>query len=111
MAQHGNGRAAESNGKAAQRTPAGATYDAFKNFEGKRYTGMKVGRGHKWNYEAGEWTEKKVTPDKWEFRYAVHKRRKGRAPEGSADRHKARRKQLRDGHGRHEAQAFAQARR
>ena len=58
-------------------------YDRFKEHEGKRYTGMKVGRGHKWRYDAGAWTEKKVTPDKWEFQYSVVKRRKGRAPEGS----------------------------
>jgi len=59
------------------------TYDQFKEHEGKRYTGMKVGRGHKWQYDAGQWIEKKVTPDKWEFQYSVVKRRKGRAPEGS----------------------------
>jgi len=61
----------------------GKSYDAFKEFEGKRYTGMKVGRGHKWDYAAGEWIEKKLTPDEWEFRYAVPKRRRGKAPEGS----------------------------
>jgi hypothetical protein len=44
---------------------------------------MKIGRGHKWKYDAGDWSEKKVTPDKWEFQYSVVKRRKGRAPEGS----------------------------
>ena len=60
-----------------------ATYDAFKEFEGRRYTGMRVGRGHKWNYDSGVWTEKKVTPDQWEIHYAVTKRRVGRAPEGS----------------------------
>ena len=59
------------------------SYDRFKEHEGKRYTGMQVGRGHKWQYDAGAWTEKKVTPDKWEFQYSVVKRRKGRAPEGS----------------------------
>jgi hypothetical protein len=58
-------------------------YDAFKDFQGARYTGMKVGRGHKWEYAAGEWVEKKLTPDEWEFRYAPPKRRKGKAPEGS----------------------------
>src|ERR1700704_671975 len=58
-------------------------YDQFKEHEGKRYSGMKIGRGHKWQYDAGQWTEKKVTPDKWEFQYSVVKRRKGRAPEGS----------------------------
>jgi hypothetical protein len=60
-----------------------ATYNAFKEFEGKRYTGMRVGRGHKWNYDPGVWTEKKVTPDEWEIHYAVTKRRVGKAPEGS----------------------------
>ena len=62
---------------------ANSAYDQFKVHEGKRYTGMKIGRGHKWKYDAGDWTEKKVTPDKWEFQYSVVKRRKGRAPEGS----------------------------
>src|SRR5688572_21412404 len=60
-----------------------ASYDAPKEFQGQRYTGMKVGRGHKWKYDPGEWVEKKVTPDKWEFRYDVVKRRSGKAPEGS----------------------------
>lgn len=60
-----------------------SSYDRFKEFQGKRYTGMAVGRRHKWRYDAGEWTEKKVTPDKWEFQYAVTKRRAGKAPEGS----------------------------
>jgi hypothetical protein len=60
-----------------------SSYDQFKEHEGKRYTGMKVGRRHKWRYDAGEWIEKKVTPDKWEFQYSVVKRRAGKAPEGS----------------------------
>jgi hypothetical protein len=59
------------------------TYEEYKKFEGKHYTGMKVGRSHKWYYDKGEWKEKKVTPDKWEFTYAVNKRRAGQAPEGS----------------------------
>ncbi len=60
-----------------------ATYNEFKTFEGRRYTGMAIGRTHKWYYDAGEWKEKKITPEKWEFNYAVTKRRAGRAPEGS----------------------------
>jgi hypothetical protein len=60
-----------------------SAYDQFKEYEGKRYTGMKIGRSHHWRYDAGPWIEKKVTPDKWEFQYSVVKRRKGRAPEGS----------------------------
>src|SRR3989440_4233510 len=60
-----------------------ATYNEFKEFEGKRYTGMKIGRSHKWYYDKGEWKETKITPDEWEINYAVKKRRAGKAPEGS----------------------------
>jgi hypothetical protein len=59
------------------------TYEEYKKFEGRQYTGMKIGRSHKWHYDNGEWKEKKVTPDKWEFTYAVSKKRAGQAPEGS----------------------------
>jgi hypothetical protein len=69
--------------RAPARKGARSSYDQFKEFGGKRYTGMKVGRRHRWKYDAGDWTEKKVTPDKWEFQYAVAKRRAGKAPEGS----------------------------
>jgi hypothetical protein len=61
----------------------GASYDRTKVFAGRRYTGMAIGRGHTWKYDAGEWKERKVAPDRWEFTYAVTKRRKGHAPEGS----------------------------
>jgi hypothetical protein len=60
-----------------------ATYNEFKEFEGRRYTGVKIGRGHKWYYDKGEWKEKKITPDEWQIHYAVKKRRAGKAPEGS----------------------------
>lgn len=60
-----------------------ATYNEFKEFEGRRYTGMKIGRSHKWYYDKGVWKEKKVTPDEWQIEYAVTKRRAGHAPEGS----------------------------
>jgi len=59
------------------------TYNEFKTFEGHQYTGMKVGRSHKWNYDPGVWKETKITPDLWEINFAVTKRRAGRAPEGS----------------------------
>lgn len=65
------------------RKGAAWTYSEFKEFEGKRYTCMKVGKGHTWHYGKVDWKEKKVTPDKWEFNYAVTKRRAGQAPEGS----------------------------
>jgi hypothetical protein len=58
-------------------------YDAFKEYEGRRYTGMKIGRSHRWQYAVGEWKETKVTPDTWQIHYSVPKRRAGHAPEGS----------------------------
>jgi len=58
-------------------------YNELKEFEGKKYAGMKVGGSHMWYYDKGEWKEKKITPDKWEFKYAVTKRRASNAPEGS----------------------------
>jgi hypothetical protein len=59
------------------------SYNDFKEHEGQQYTGMKIGRSHKWYYDKGEWKEKKITPDLWQIGYAVTKRRAGRAPEGS----------------------------
>ena len=46
------------------------SYNEFKEFEGQQYTGMKVGRSHKWYYDKGEWKETKITPDLWEISYA-----------------------------------------
>jgi hypothetical protein len=59
------------------------SYNEFKEYEGQKYTGMKIGRSHKWHYNKGEWKETKITPDLWQIGYAVSKRRAGRAPEGS----------------------------
>ena len=66
-----------------QKSDLAVSYDEFKEYEGQRYTGMKIGRSHKWHYDRGEWKEKKITPDLWQIGYAVTKRRAGRAPEGS----------------------------
>src|SRR3569623_547495 len=60
-----------------------ASYNKNKNFAGEQYTGMKVGRSHKWHYDKGDWKETKITPDLWEISYNVIKRRAGHAPEGS----------------------------
>jgi hypothetical protein len=60
-----------------------STYNEYKEFEGRKYTGMKVGRSHKWYYDKGEWKEKKLTPDQWDFTFSVDKKRAGQAPEGS----------------------------
>ena len=69
--------------KAKDKSDPSVSYDEFKEYEGRRYTGMKIGRSHKWYYDKGEWKEKKITPDLWQISYAVTKRRAGRAPEGS----------------------------
>jgi hypothetical protein len=65
------------------RSNPAVSYNEFKEYEGRKYSGMKIGRSHKWYYEKGEWRETKVTPDLWQISYAVTKRRAGRAPEGS----------------------------
>jgi len=62
---------------------AAAGYNAVKEFEGRKYTGMRIGGSHSWYYRQGEWNETKVAPDRWNFTYAVNKLRKWDAPEGS----------------------------
>ena len=64
-----------------KRTPTkvAASYETIKNYNGKQYVGMQIGRSHKWYYDKGEWKDKKITPDLWEIRYAVTKRRAGKA--------------------------------
>jgi hypothetical protein len=69
--------------KAQPKKELSKTYNEFKSFEGQQYTGMMVGRSHKWHYDKGDWKETKITPDLWEISYAVTKRRAGHAPEGS----------------------------
>ena len=64
----------------ASKSDLAVSYDEFKEYEGQRYTGMKIGRSHKWHYDQGEWKETKITPDLWQIGYAVNKRRAGRAP-------------------------------
>jgi hypothetical protein len=66
-----------------QKKPVSWSYNRYKLYKGKQYTGMAVGRGHKWHYDKGLWIDKKITPEKWLINYEVTKRRKGKAPEGS----------------------------
>jgi hypothetical protein len=65
------------------KTNFGRDYDDVKFHEGKQYTGMPIGRSHKWYYDKGEWKETKITPDLWQISFNVTKRRAGHAPEGS----------------------------
>jgi hypothetical protein len=59
------------------------SYNKYKHYGGKQYTGMAIGRGHKWYYDKGVWIDRKLTPERWIINYAVTKRRAGKAPEGS----------------------------
>src|SRR5688500_2214820 len=59
------------------------SYNKCKEFGGKGYTGISIGRSHKWYYDKGEWRDSKITPDLWSISYAVTKRRAGHAPKGS----------------------------
>jgi hypothetical protein len=74
-------KAAASNGIAKK--DIADSYNKVKMHDGQQYTGMAIGRSHKWYYDKGEWKERKVTPDRWELTYSVTKRRAGKAPEGS----------------------------
>jgi len=69
--------------KAAPKKSISESYNRFKHHDGKFYTGMQIGRSHKWYYDKGEWRETKITPDLWRIFYSVIKRRAGKAPEGS----------------------------
>jgi hypothetical protein len=69
--------------KAKSKKNVSASYNQYKFYNGKQYTGMKVGRSHKWYYDKGIWHDKKLTPDKWAINFEVTKRRAGKAPEGS----------------------------
>jgi hypothetical protein len=80
MSAKGNGTGPK---KREPRSDPALSYDEFKEYEGRKYTGMKVRRSHRWHFDQGVWKEKKITPDLWQISYAVTKRRAGKAPEGS----------------------------
>ena len=50
---------AKKNGKNGKASDPAVSYDEFKDFEGQKYTGMKIGRGHTWKYDAGEWRRRR----------------------------------------------------
>jgi hypothetical protein len=58
-------------------------YNTLKEFNGQRYTGMRVGGKHSWNYQNGIWNETKVSPDKWEIDFICNKYRTYQAPTGT----------------------------
>lgn len=50
-------------------------YDELKVYNGKVYTGMRIGGSHSWVYPEGRWKETKLAPDKWEFSFESIKKR------------------------------------
>lgn len=58
-------------------------YNSLKDFEGKKYTGMRVGGSHSWNYDNGIWNETKLSPDEWKFQFNCIKGRSHEAPPGT----------------------------
>jgi hypothetical protein len=62
------------------------SYNEYKDFEWKKYTGMRVGETQQWYYDKGEWKEKKIAPDKWEFTYATNKGEHGKLQKVQASR-------------------------
>ncbi len=83
QSKNGTAKRSSTARRASPQRESGVSYDAFKEYEGRRYTGMKIGRSHTWKYDPGNWKETKITPDLWQIRFDVTKRRAGRAPEGS----------------------------
>ena len=46
--------------------------------------GMRIGGHHEWKYNTGNWSETKIAPKTWKFRYEQTKTRRGKlAPYGS----------------------------
>jgi len=55
-------------------------YNALKEYNGQKYSGMKVGGKHGWNYKDGKWNETKISPDMWKFVFICNKYRIHQAP-------------------------------
>lgn len=59
-------------------------YDQLKTDQnGKKYSGMRIGAQHNWDYPNGKWDETKIGPCEWEFEFNARKRRHIPAPSGS----------------------------
>jgi hypothetical protein len=58
-------------------------YNTIKEHNGQKYTGMKKGGKHSWNYKDGDWNETKIAPEKWKFEFMCNKYRIHQAPVGT----------------------------
>ena len=55
-------------------------YNNLKTYNNIKYSGMRVGGSHHWNYNNGKWHETKEAPDKWSFKFKSIKTRVNPAP-------------------------------
>ncbi|MHA1299313.1 MAG: hypothetical protein ACTSO9_07760 [Candidatus Helarchaeota archaeon] len=55
-------------------------YDTIKEYNGEKYSGMRIGGKHSWNYKNGIWNETKISPKKWKIEFICNKYRKTLAP-------------------------------
>lgn len=58
-------------------------YGDEKDYQGRKYRGMRVGGTHHWTYPDGKWTERKVSPQRWDVAFTSLKRRNAKAPDWS----------------------------
>ena len=59
-------------------------YNSLKESDGGvKYTGMRIGGKHNWNYRSGTWKETKISPNQWKFEFISLKHRFREAPSGT----------------------------
>ena len=58
-------------------------YNSLKSYYNKKYSGMRVGGSHYWNYNNGKWYETKEAPDRWSLKFNSLKTRVNPAPNNS----------------------------
>ncbi len=58
-------------------------YDILKNYNNKKYSGMRIGDSHSWDYNNGKWNEIKTAPDRWKIKFDCLKTRVRSAPNNS----------------------------
>jgi len=58
-------------------------YNQIKEFNGQKYSGMKVSGIHRWKYNNGIWIEQKISPDEWKINFNCRKTRLNIAPKNS----------------------------
>lgn len=55
-------------------------YNTLKTYNNEKYSGMRIGGSHHWNYNNGKWYETKEAPERWSFKFNSIKTRINPAP-------------------------------